>query len=248
MFAATSSSILAGTLMATAWLSTTAAERAPVPAARTTEMTYLEPLAVLDRGERGLVDSDVRIAPIAAKPDQALEPEATVKLFWPAGQGPYPVVVYFRDAGSRGDADPAGAARALAKSTDAVVVSVSVDTTDAAGGSRRVGNGHAADQAYRWALANAGSLGGDPRRVAVMGEGPAAAVAMTVAEHAQQAHLQPPYCLVLVNGPATVIPAISAPAPGPRFQDISWPAAAGRAAPIPIGSSARTTHKTYTAM
>lgn len=245
MFAATSSSILAGTLMATAWLSTTAAERAPAPAARTTEMTYLEPLVVLDRGEGGLVDSDVRITPIASKPDQALEPEATVKLFWPAGQGPYPVVVYFRDAGSRGDADPAGAARALAKSTDAVVVSVSVDTAD---GSRQVGNSQAADQAYRWALANAGSLGGDPRRVAVMGEGLAGAVAMTVAEHAQQAHLPPPYCLVLVNGAATVMPALSVTTPGPRFQDISGPAAAGRASLIPIGASARTTHKNYTAM
>lgn len=247
MFAATSSSILAGTLMATAWLTTTAAERAP--AARTaTEMTYLEPLAVLDAGAGGLVDSDVRIAPIASKPDPALAPAATVKLFWPAGEGPYPVVVYFREAGSRSDADHAGAARALAKSTDAVVVSVPVDTVADADGRLQAGSGHAADQAYRWALANAGSLGGDPHRVAVMGEGLAGAVAMTVAAHAEQAHLPPPYCLVLVNGPATVMPALSVTAPGPRFQDISGPAAAGRPPLIPIGASARTTHKNYTAM
>lgn len=260
MFAKTSSSLVAGILLAAGGLSTIAAEpalpdRCPdrITASQPpvdddglrhgiAEMRYRDrPPQDIDRAVGGLPDSDVRIAASTA------EPASAVSLFWPEGPGQQdssprvvpvivPVIVYLRKAGSaRSDREHAGAARALAKSAAAVVVSVSLQAD-------QTGDGLAA---YQWALANASDLGGDPQRVAVMGEGGAGPVAMAVAADAQHAHLPPPYYLVLVNAPTTSVaiqPATARlqPAAGPHLQDIAWPAVRSR--------SARSTNKTYRAM
>lgn len=231
MFAKTSSFLGAGMLLAAAGLSTIAAgmrDRDPAP-------------QQVDNAFGGLPDSDVRIAASIAGPDA--ESASAVSLFWPAGPGQQgsspvvvPVIVYFREAGTaRSDSEHAGTARALAKSADAVVVSVSLQADQTRDGLA----------AYQWTLANAQGLGGDPRRVAVMGEGQAGAVAMAVAARARYAHLPPPYYLVLVNAPATSVviqPATAKlpPAADPHLQAIAWSAA--------IGRSARSTNKTYRAM
>ncbi len=271
MFAKTSSSILAGTLLAAIWLSTAAGERLHDQAqqlraigdkatADTTlvdggrryglaEMTYQERATKrVDDAVGGLADNDVRVS--AASADA--EPASTVKLYWPAGPGPYSVVVYYREAGTaNSDTAHAGAARALAKSADAVVVSVSLRTDSGARPAGvsdvdfRRGDDGEAYGAYQWALANADSLGGDPSRVVVMGEGLAGPAAMAVAARAQQANVPAPYYLVLVNAPtakvsvqpvATTVPSWA----GPHLWDIAWPATAGR--------SARSTDKNYRAM
>uniref|UniRef100_UPI0025EF7CCA alpha/beta hydrolase fold domain-containing protein n=1 Tax=Nevskia sp. TaxID=1929292 RepID=UPI0025EF7CCA len=249
MFAKTSSSILAGTLLAAVWLSTTAGERLHDQAQRlraignkttadTTlddggrryglaEMTYQERSTQrVDDAVGGLKDNDVRVSATVAEP----EPASTVKLYWPAGQGPYSVVVYYREAGSaNGDTEHAGAARALAKSADAVVVSVSLRTAAAgvADVDFRSGEDREAYGAYQWALANADSLGGDSRRVVVMGEGLAGPVAMAVAARAQQANVPAPYYLVLVNAPTSDVSVRPAAATaqswaGPHLWDIAW--------------------------
>ncbi|WP_022976434.1 alpha/beta hydrolase fold domain-containing protein [Nevskia ramosa] len=263
MFAKTSSSILAGTLLAAVWLSTTAGERLHDQAQQLqaiADTTIVDAdghrygLAAMSYEERAtqgvddavgsLKDNDVRIEAPVAEP----APGSTVKLYWPAGPGPYSVVVYYREAGSaNSDTEHAGAARALAKSADAVVVSVSLRTA-AAGVTDvdfRSGDDREAYGAYQWALANADSLGGDPRRVVVMGEGLAGPVAMAVAARAQQANVPAPYYLVLVNAPTTNVSvqpaaATTASATSSHLWDIALPAAAAE--------SARSTDKNYRAM
>ncbi len=267
MFAKTSSSILAGTLLAAVWLSTTAGERLHDQAQQLraiadrtavdangqryglAEMTYQErSTQKVDDAVGGLKDNDVRISATVAEP----EPGSTVKLYWPAGQGPYSVVVYYREAGSASsDTEHAGAARALAKSADAVVVSVSLRTAAGTGSAGvtdvdfRSGEDREAYGAYQWALANADSLGGDPRRVVVMGEVLAGPVAMAVAARAQQASVPAPYYLVLVNAPTSDVSVRQAAATTPaatssHLWDIAWPSAAAK--------SARSTDKNYRAM
>ncbi|MEP7227597.1 MAG: alpha/beta hydrolase fold domain-containing protein, partial [Gemmatimonadales bacterium] len=92
-----------------------------------------------------------------------------IRIYTPQGAGPFPVIVYYHGGGwviadlDTYDASP----RALTNLANAVVVSAHY----------RQGPEHkfpAAHQdaftAYRWVLANAKSLKGDPSRVAVMGE------------------------------------------------------------------------------
>lgn len=249
MFAKTSSSIVAGTLLAAFWWSTVAADKASIEDGSRryglAEITYQErPAQRVDDAVGGLEDNDVRVSAAIAE----AEPASTVKLYWPAGSGPYSVVVYYREAGSaNSDSEHAGAARALAKSADAVVVSVSLHTPPAGvtDVDFRSDDGGEAYGAYQWALANAGSLGGDPRRVVVMGEGQAGPVAMAVAARARQANVPAPYYLVLVNAPTATVSvqptaATAEPLASPRLRDIAWPATTGR--------SARSTDKNYRAM
>lgn len=263
MFAKTSSSLLAGTLLAAVWLSTTAGERLHDQAQQLrdiadkatvedggrryglAEMSYQErPAQRVDDAVGGLEDNDVRVSTATAE----TEPASTVKLYWPAGSAPYSVVVYYREAGSaNSDSEHAGAARALAKSAGAVVVSVSLRTPPAGvtDVDFRSGDDGEAYGAYQWALANASSLGGDPRRVVVMGEGQAGPVAMAVAARAQQANVPAPYYLVLVNAPTSRVSvqptaATVQPSADPQLRDIAWPATTGR--------SAISTDKNYRAM
>lgn len=258
MFAKSYPPLLAGTLLAAAWLSTTAAGRPQDHAGRTVagqpfgvaEMSDLERTIRLDDiigdAEDGLADNDVRVTASTAGPDVG----SMVNLYWPSGDGPYPVLVYFREAGpGSNDVEHAGAARALATAAAAVVVSVGLATggtdDDRPAPTQVQAQVQAqAYQAYRWALANAGGLGGDPHRVAVMGIGLAGPVAMAVATRAQAARLPPPYCLVLANTPTSIAaartPARAPASPSPRFQDIAWSTGDAR--------SARSTTKTYRAM
>lgn len=243
MFAKSCPSILVGTLLAAAWLSTIAAERSQDRVGRTDGEQALVDLAeqrvgVADMScpERthwldgvdgdsgaGLADNDVRVTTSLAAPDAG----STVNLYWPAGEGPYLVLVYFREAGSgSGDAEQARAARVLAKSADAVVVSVGLTAGGTGDDSPASAQAQAqAYQAYRWALANASGLGGDPQRVAVLGVGMAGPVAVAVAVAARTLHGAPP--------PAQA-------SASPRFLDIAWPAGDAR--------SARSTNKTYRTM
>lgn len=244
MFAKSYPPILSGTLLAAAWLSTTAAGRTHDQAEQRFEVAEMAdpgPASRLPGAGAGLADNDVRIGASVAGSDAG----PTVSLYWPAGEGPYPVLVYFRETGPEaGDTGHAEAARALAGCADAVVVSVSLPAGQASdlglsGGDSLAGS--QAYQAYRWTLANADGLGGDPHRVAVTGVGMAGAVAMAVAAQAQDAQLPPPYYLVLADTPTPPEARPLAPASAKRqFQDIAWAAGDGR--------SARSTNKTYRAM
>lgn len=111
------------------------------------------------------------------------------RLYWPQGQGPFPVVVYYHGGdfvtGNLDDYD--SSARALANAARALVISVHYRQ----GPEHRFPAAHEdAYAAYRWALANAESLGGDPRRVALAGEGAGGNLAAAVALRIRDQPLQ----------------------------------------------------------
>jgi acetyl esterase len=112
-------------------------------------------------------------------------------VYTPAGAGPFPVVVYFHGGGwviaDKEVYD--GGARGLAREASAIVVSVDY----------RQAPEHkfpaAWDDAlatYRWVLANAQSLGGDPSRVALAGESAGGNLAVATAVAVRDAGLQRP--------------------------------------------------------
>lgn len=121
-----------------------------------------------------------------------------VRLYWPAGPGPHPLLVYFHDGGfvlghlALGDAP----ARALTRAAGAIVVAVQY----------RQGPGHrfpAAHEdawaAYRWTLAHAEAFGGDAARVAVGGEGAGGNLAAHVSLRARDEGVPMPVHQLLVH-------------------------------------------------
>ena len=117
--------------------------------------------------------------------------EIPARVFTPDGAGPFPVIVYFHGGGwVIGDKQVYdGGARGLSKQANAVVVSVDY----------RLAPEHkfpaAWDDAlasYKWALANAASIKGDPKKVALAGESAGGNLAMATAIGARDAGLQLP--------------------------------------------------------
>jgi acetyl esterase/lipase len=121
-----------------------------------------------------------------------------VRVYTPASRsGPFPVVVYYHGGGwviaNKEVYD--GGPRALSKLANAVVVSVDY----------RQGPEHkfpaAHDDAfatYQWALTNAASIGGDPKRVALAGESAGGGLAVATAIMARDQKLQAPVAVVSV--------------------------------------------------
>jgi len=119
------------------------------------------------------------------------------RVYTPGGAGPFPVVVYFHGGGwviaNKEVYD--GGARALAMAANAVVVSV--DYREAP--EHRFPAAHEdALAAYRWALANAASIKGDPAKVALAGESAGGNLAVATAIAARDAKLQMPAAVVAV--------------------------------------------------
>ena len=144
----------------------------------------------------------------SAAPDPAVSsidrtiPGATgplpVRIYTPkSGTAPFPVVVYYHGGGwviANKDVYDGGA-RALSKMANAVVVSVDY----------RLGPEHkfpaAHDDAfatYEWALKNAASLNGDPKRLAVAGESAGGGLAVATAIMARDKKAQMPLAIVSV--------------------------------------------------
>jgi len=92
-----------------------------------------------------------------------------IRVYTPEGKGPFPVIVYFHGGGwviATIDTYDSSA-RALAKATDAIVVSVEYRKAP----EHKFPAAHEdAYAAYRWVLRNADSFEGDPSMVAVAGE------------------------------------------------------------------------------
>ena len=108
-----------------------------------------------------------------------------------------PIVVYYHGGGfviadiKTYDAGP----RALAKATDAIFISVEYRHAP----ENKFPAAHDdAFAAYQWVLANAASLGGDPKRVAVMGESAGGNLAINVSIAARDQNIQMPIYEVLV--------------------------------------------------
>lgn len=120
-----------------------------------------------------------------------------VRVYWPAGDGPHPVLVYFHGGGwvlgdlERSDA----AARALSNAAQTIVVAPHYRQ----GPEHRFPSAHDdAFAAYRWTLANAAGFGGDPKRVAVGGEGAGGNLAAATAIRARDLRSAPPVHQLLV--------------------------------------------------
>lgn len=123
--------------------------------------------------------------------------EIPIRVYWPKGSGPFPVIFYIHGGGwviANLDTYDSSA-RALTNAVGAVVVSTHY----------RQGSEHkypaAHDDtfaAYKWTLANAKSLMGDPARVAVAGESAGGNLAAVVSLRARDQKVQLPVHQLLV--------------------------------------------------
>ena len=121
-----------------------------------------------------------------------------VRIYTPAnGAGPFPVVVYYHGGGwviANKNVYDAGA-RAISKMANAVVVSVDYRQ----GPEHRFPAAHDdAIATYQWALKNAASIKGDPKRVALAGESAGGGLAVATAIAARDQNLQQPVAIVSV--------------------------------------------------
>lgn len=120
-----------------------------------------------------------------------------LRIYTPAGSGPFPVVVYFHGGGyvianlDTYDASP----RALANGAAAVVVSVAYRQAPEHPFPAAPEDGFAA---YRWTLANAAAIGGDANRIAIAGESAGGNCAAVVCMMAQNRGLRLPIHQLLV--------------------------------------------------
>lgn len=114
-----------------------------------------------------------------------------VRIYTPAGAGPFPVVVYFHGGGwviaDKQVYD--GGARGLSKESQAIVVSVDYRRAPEAKFPAAWDDSLAA---YKWVAANAGSFNGDPARLALAGESAGGNLALATAVAARDAGVQAP--------------------------------------------------------
>lgn len=139
--------------------------------------------------------------------------ELPARVYTPsAGQGPLPALLYFHGGGFViADKDVYdSSARALAQAATCVVLSVDYRR----GPEHRFPAAHDdAVSAYRWLIANAATIGADPKRIAVGGESAGGNLAANVAIAARDAGLQPPTHALLVY------PIASSDMSAPSFQE-----------------------------
>ncbi len=120
-----------------------------------------------------------------------------LRIYTPAGSAPFPVAMYYHGGGfviANLDTYD-GSARQLANGAGAVVVSVAYRQAPEHPFPAAPDDAFAA---YQWVLANAASIGGDPKRVAVTGESAGGNLATGVAQRAVQRGVQRPVHQLLV--------------------------------------------------
>ncbi len=122
----------------------------------------------------------------------------SARIYTPAtGSGPFPVVVYYHGGGwviANKEIYDAGA-RALSKLASAIVISIDYRQ----GPEHRFPAAHDdAYAAYEWAPANAASLNGDPKRIAIAGESAGGGLAVSTAIMARDKKVQIPLAVVSI--------------------------------------------------
>jgi acetyl esterase/lipase len=117
---------------------------------------------------------------------QAATGSLPLRIYTPAGNGPFPVVVYYHGGGwviaDKETYD--GGARGLSKQANAVVVSVDYRRAPEAKFPAQHDDAFAA---YKWAAANAASLNGDAAKIALAGESAGGNLAIATAVAARDA-------------------------------------------------------------
>ena len=119
------------------------------------------------------------------------------RVYTPAGAGPFPVIVYFHGGGwVIGDKQVYdGGARGLAKQANAVVVSADYRLAPE---NKFPAAWDDSLAAYKWALANAAALNGDPKKFALAGESAGGNLALTTAMAARDGGVQAPLHVLAV--------------------------------------------------
>jgi acetyl esterase/lipase len=119
------------------------------------------------------------------------------RVYTPQGDGPFPVILYFHGGGfviadlDTYDATP----RSIAAQSKAIVVSAHYRQAP----EHRLPAAHDdAFAAWQWLLDNAASLGGDPAKLAVMGESAGGNLAINVSIRARDAGIQTPVHQALI--------------------------------------------------
>ena len=123
--------------------------------------------------------------------------EIPARIYTPDGAGPFPVIVYYHGGGwvvaDKQVYD--GGARGLSKQANAVVVSVDYGLAPE---HKFPAAWDDALAAYKWTLANAASLKGDPKKLALAGESAGGNLAVATAIAVRDAGLQPPLHVLAV--------------------------------------------------
>ena len=150
--------------------------------------------------KRGKDTSPTALVPGVTSVDREIDGAAgkvPARVYTPAGAGPFPVVVYFHGGGwviaDKEVYD--GGARGISKAANAIVVSVDYRRAPEA----KFPAAHDdALAAYRWTAANAASLNGDPRRLALAGESAGGNLAIATAIAVRDAGVQKPMHVLAV--------------------------------------------------
>ena len=131
----------------------------------------------------------------------APEGDVPVRVDWPKGDGPFPVLIWFHGGGwVLGDLDTAdGTCRSLTLKAGAVVVSVDYRLAPEHPYPDGVNDAYAA---ACWVLSHAADIGGDPRRIAIGGDSAGGNLA-TVTALQVKAKGGPRFCFQLLVYPVT---------------------------------------------
>ena len=121
----------------------------------------------------------------------------SARIYTPSGPGPFPVVVYFHGGGwiIANKVVYDGGARGIAKQANAIVVSVDYRLAPEAKFPAAWDDAFAA---YKWVAANAASINGDPKRLALAGESAGGNLAVATAVAARDAQIPQPRAILAV--------------------------------------------------
>lgn len=155
-------------------------------------------MAVLKR--KGKVTSPETLVPGVTTIDRDIPGAVgaiSARIYTPSGPGPFPVVVYFHGGGwvIANKVVYDGGARGIAKQANAIVVSVDYRLAPEA---KFPAAWDDALAAYKWVAANAASINGDPKRLALAGESAGGNLAVATAVAARDARLPLPRAVLAV--------------------------------------------------
>ena len=155
-------------------------------------------MAILKK--KGKDTSPTALVPGVTSADRQIPGPASslpVRIYTPEGKGPFPVIVYYHGGGwviaSKEVYD--GGARGLSKQAKAIVVSVDYRLAPEAKFPAAWDDSLAA---YKWVAANAATLNGDPKKLALAGESAGGNLALATAVAVKKANLQAPLAVLAV--------------------------------------------------
>jgi acetyl esterase/lipase len=173
----------------------------PTPAQARAQPTLMDAVVVVMK-QRAIDTDPTKLAPDVTTvnldiPGQTPDRPLASTVYTPVGPGPFPAVLYFHDGGwvigSKKSYD--ASARALAQGAGAVVFSVDYHLAPE---NRFPAAWEDALTAYKWLAANAGTWRGDPRRLALAGEGAGGTLALATAIGTADAGLTRPKAVIAI--------------------------------------------------